>query len=178
MRDLGTHVDRLLAFYENRRIKDCSLGVTEPSWTLLPFTSLYRWKAGSRSSQDRKEVKEAVRLLELTGPFDAWPFGLRFIEDGFKVGTFSWVFMGRGLTAAEIEIIPFDNNIVVIRRTPSASTINAMRKAGCCERFATCWVAYSLTVPSQVQSVGPCGSFEQVKSLIPTEFQPVGGFSG
>jgi hypothetical protein len=170
MRELDTQVDRLLAFYESRRIKNSSLGVTEPSWTLFPFTSLYRWKAGHRSSEDRRKVQEAVRELELTGCFDAGPFGLRFIEDGFKVGTFSWVFMGRGLTTAEIEIIPLKNNVVAIGRTPSASTIDAMLKAGCSLRFTACWIAYSLTVPSEERGVGPCGSFEEMQAYIPIEF--------
>ena len=165
MKNLEKRIHRLIAFYEARRIRNFPLGDVEPSWTLVPFTSLYRWKAGERSEEDRESAEDAVTSLELSGLYD----DLWFIEDGFKVGTTSWVFMGRSLP--EAEIIPCENDVVIVSRTPSASTIKAMRAAGCKTGVATWWIAYSLTVPLHVQGVGACKDFDRLDALRALEFR-------
>ena len=165
MKDLEKRIDRLIALYESRRIKHVPLGNVEPSWALVPFTCLYRWKAGERSAEDRESAEHAVTSLELSGLYeDLW-----FIEDGFKVGTTGWVFMGRSLPDAEV--IPCKDDVVIVGRTPSGKTSWAMTAAGCKTPITTWWIAYSLTVPLHLQGVGACKDFDRVDALRALEFR-------
>lgn len=164
MNAFDKRVDRLIAFYESRRIRNFPLGNVEPSWALVPFTCLYRWKAGERSAEDRESAEDAVTSLELSGPYeDLW-----FIEDGFKVGTTGWVFMGRSLPNAEV--IPCQDDVVIVGRTPSGKTSRAMTAAGCKTPIGTRWIAYSLTVPLHLQGVGACKDFDRLDALRALEF--------
>jgi hypothetical protein len=165
MKDLDQRIERLIGFYESRRVTKCSLGQVEPKWNLVPFTSLYRWQAGDRSEEDRESAENAVTSLEASGPYaDLW-----FIEDGFKVGSTSWVFMGRNLPSTQV--IPCENNAVILGRTPSKRTIRAMAAAGRQISDTTRWIAYSLTVPLHLQGVGACESFDRLDALRALEFR-------
>lgn len=99
---------RLVERYEKSRIG----GVGEPPWVLSPFDMAYGYLSGGLEA-----IRETVDLDEDsgTGEMESWVadylgpllvedgsvcrggglFPDRIIHDGFKLGTTSWVFMGR-----------------------------------------------------------------------------------
>lgn len=167
MNALDRRVDRFIAFYESRRLSDPSL---EPSWTPEPYSCLYRWKAGDRGSEIREEVEEALGSLSLRGEYEDQFFGRRFIEDGCKVGTASWVFIGRNLP--DSTVVPRPEGIVVVGRPVMPTTVEAMIRAGCRRPRPVSWIAYSLKVPIHLQVAGPCESYEQAVEQIPVKLGP------
>ena len=162
MNDLEKRIDEFIKFYESRRLPDPSL---EPTWTPQPYACLYRWKAGKRRREIREEVKAAIGSLSLRGEYDDPIFGKRFIEDGCKVGTATWVFIGRSLPHSTVRPLP-DGNVVVGRPVTSL-TEKAMIRAGCHRPRAVSWIAYSLKVPIHLQVAGPCETYEQAVEQIP-----------
>jgi hypothetical protein len=167
MNALDRRVDRLIAFYESRRLSDPSL---EPTWTPEPYACLYRWRAGERGSEIREEVEEAIGSLSLRGEYEDPFFGKRFIEDGCKVGTASWVFIGRNLP--DSTVVPRPEGIVVVGRPVVPTTVEAMIRAGCRRPRPVSWIAYSLKVPIHLQVAGPCESYEQAVEQIPVKLGP------
>jgi hypothetical protein len=162
MRNLENSINRFLAFYESRRLSDPSL---EPPWTPEPYSVLFRWRAGEHGSDVREEVEEAIGSLSLRGGYDDPFFGKRFIEDGCKVGTASWVFIGRNLP--DSTVVPRPGGIVVVGRPVASTTVAAMIRAGCRRPRSVSWIAYSLKVPIHLQVAGPCEAYDQVVEEIP-----------
>jgi hypothetical protein len=155
--------EELIRFYESRRVCNHRRRPFEPLWTVAPFTCLYRWKAGERVAEDIEAMEQAVETLSLFGRYEDF-HGVSFIEDGFKVGTASWVFMGRGLP--DTTFIPWTEDLVIVGRTPSESTINAMAEPGRLLPPVTVWIAYSITMPLHVWGIGPCECFAEVEWFI------------
>jgi hypothetical protein len=167
VRFIEKDIKRLIAFYESRRLSDPSL---EPTWTPEPYACLYRWRAGERGPEIREEVEEAIGSLSLQGEYDDPFFGKRFIEDGCKVGTASWVFIGRNLP--DSTVAPRPEGIVVVGRPVVPATVEAMIRAGCRRPRPVSWIAYSLKVPIHLQVAGPCESYEQAVEQIPVKLGP------
>jgi len=164
MEQLNQRITRLITFYESRRIRNSALGNLEPSWALVPFTCLFRWKEGEPSEEDLRDTKTAINALEMSGVHHG-----RLYEDGFTFGTVSWVFMGRCLP--DSEIIPCGNDVVIVGRRVSKSTITTLRELRCELPVTTLWIAYSRSVPFHIRGVGPCKSVDEVRDLIPLEFE-------
>jgi hypothetical protein len=164
VRFLENSINRFIAFYESRRLSDPSL---EPPWTPVPYSCLYRWRAGERGSEIREEVEEALDNLSLRGEYQDPVFGPRFIEDGCKVGTASWVFIGRNLP--DSTVVPRPDGIIVVGRPVVPATVEAMIRAGCRRPRTVSWMAYSLKVPIHLQVAGPCDTCEQAVEEIPVK---------
>lgn len=158
-----TDVEALIAFYESRRFSKPSLRRLEPAWNLVPFTSLYRWQAGEQTAENEESVEHAVKCLQLTGLYEEW-FGGRFIEEGFKVGSASWVFMGRSLPGTEV--IPWGEDTVILGRRIPEQTRQVMRTLGFPARAEPKWIAYSLYEPLHERGVGPCKTVDEVMGWI------------
>jgi hypothetical protein len=93
--------DQLIAFYNSTRRDDRY----EPEWILPPFDEVF--SGGSLPDDPHLLVEENdIRLFE--NPM----FGARILHGGFKVGTTSWVFMGR----RHADVVDFGDGLVGIYR--------------------------------------------------------------
>lgn len=81
-------VEKMVSYYESTRRTD---GL-EPTWILSPFDLAYE-----RKYDDLAELELPHDLCddEVIRPFQDPVFGLRVLQGGYKIGTASWVFLGR-----------------------------------------------------------------------------------
>ncbi len=68
----------------------------EPRWTYSIFEAAFAMVGGKAEENDDYFVNEAYGAITTPdGQYDFFPFGKRTLQEGFKVGTTSWVFFGR-----------------------------------------------------------------------------------
>jgi len=163
MNDLEQRVESLIQFYESRRFAKPRLQRFEPAWNLVPFTCLYRWRAGEQTAEDRESVEDAVKSLALAGLNEGF-LSNSYIEDGFKVGSASWVFIGRALPGTEV--IPWGKDIVILGRCIPEPTRQVMQNLGFPANPEPKWIAYSLQDPLHETGIGPCKSLDDVMAWI------------
>lgn len=137
-----------VAFYEKRKGQP----QFEPDWVHPLFAAAYVVVVGHGTSDDHHLVKEAYAAIKTpNGQYDFPPFGRRTLEEGFKVGTTSWAFLGRRL------ITPIEHRGWVI----------CWRSHG---NFAA-YMAYHRKRPMGMSAltgdeIGPCTSLEETKRVI------------
>lgn len=136
-----------VAFYEKRKGQPHF----EPEWVHPLFAAAYAVLGGHGTSEDRHLVKEAYAAIRTpNGQYDFFPFR-RTLEEGFKVGTTSWVFLGRH------RITPVEHRGWVI----------------CWRTYGgfTAYMAYHRQRPMGMSAltgdeIGPCRSLEETKGVI------------
>lgn len=168
---LMEQVNQLIQKYEQSKRTD----QYEPKWILPPFNDLYNFKKDGveylRSIYgDHLDDNELLKIFEdetvgaLLTPdgttVNSFPFPPRVIHDGFKVGTTSWVFMGR--KDSPIVEIPhyYGSTCLAIRREiPSqiAAKLNKIHPE--LDNFV--YAAYSMDEKLNLD-VGPCLTFDQL----------------
>jgi hypothetical protein len=95
--------------YLERRLKQSEL---EPNWIHATYELLRDYSEGKVRDRDDKQMVKAI-LASLTMPdceevkaFPGMPGSpVRIIHDGWKVGTSTWVFMGRALPGSLVEAL-------------------------------------------------------------------------
>ena len=110
----------------------------EPAWVHPAYDTTW---------MEMEEMRNFVEILKYTGRYRDPIFGDRYVEEGAKVGTTSWIFMGRKSCTPEI----IDGWCVISREF----------------RSKTYWMAYSMTEPIGMSamtddSIGPYESKEEV----------------
>ena len=148
-------IEKHVKFYEDLRFKGRDADL-EPSWILYPYNVLYDVVTGSHTCRTPEEVEEALAWLATEDH-----------EDGYPVGSGSWVFMGR--TAKESIIQKFSTGLVLVGSAPTASMLSELRKTGKCGDGYR-WIVYSLTESFDTMGVGPCESCDKAMNLVPWEF--------
>lgn len=162
---------RMMEFYHTRAfVGDRSH--LEPSWMLRPFNQFDDYLNDRRNFDDEEidELDEMLAAMKLKGEYDSGIFGKRWIEDGFKVGTTSWLFMGRNFAEAHVSEPAY--GLVCISRTVSPTTVKAMQKMGVAitKEMATVYAVYSTDIPHTERMIGPCLSPDDAIGYIPIEF--------
>lgn len=152
----------------------------EPFWILSPYDIAYEFdKDGIKGlesifgdMESKELIEEATCTLESMMIPDAtclteWPFPSRVIHDGFKVGTTSWVFMGRKDSPIH-KITPSksfyyqDEVIVISRKIPPE--IAKLVKSPHQELEPVVYCGYCLN-PNIKVDIGPCMTIEEVQNI-------------
>lgn len=107
----GEAIARVKAWYDERRLTG-DHAIYEPTWTLSPFNEAIQ----------QRDAKEARSLLSHLGTRDmayvSSVWGPCPIEDGFKVTTSSWIFLGRKDAVAKgyFKVCPTDPTLCACGR--------------------------------------------------------------
>lgn len=171
--------ESLVARYESSKRGDDA----EPKWTLNPFDMAYDFVNGGLKSIkenwsfDGSDEEICKSVLDYLSPlfiadgtvYESFPFPPRIIHDGFKVGTVSWVFMGRKHSNVEVLNTPKksvyggEKIYVVNRIVPSEIFKNIECNHPEIEPFVYC--GYSLDKDIKV-NIGPCISLDHIVDVI------------
>ena len=92
---------------------------------------------------------------------NSFPFPARVIHDGYKLGTISWVFMGRG-DSPIVELPHYYNGVCYAIRRQIPASIKPKLNIVHPELDDYVYAAYSLD-PNINLDVGPCLTFEELK---------------
>lgn len=148
-------------FYISRKLTNDM----EPTWTHLAYQAVKEYLDGD--VQNKEFVAEIVHSHELADGSTVSSFpGIpnsprRVIHEGWKVGTPTWVFMGRYATEASIRIN--DKWIAVKRKIP-----DVIFKENFDPSLPTeVWIAYNIneqmgTTASTANCIGPAFSYQQI----------------
>jgi len=135
----------------------------EPEWLLDEHKTLKRFIDGTLDKGEAAEAKDVIRNLSIpdyevnVDPF----FGPRFIEDGYKVGSFSWGFMGRN---NPIHVERFGEVVVFGRELATEFRSSFPGEP------EVLWFAYSRSIHYWSRNITGCVSFLQTVALLEQEF--------
>lgn len=148
-------------FYISRKLKNDM----EPNWTHLAYQAIKEYFDGDMQKKDF--VAEIVHSHELADGSTVSSFpGIpnsprRVLHDGWKIGTPTWVFMGRNEHGAVTRI---NEKWVAVKRTIPDQIFK--------ENFSNdlprdVWIAYNIdkqmgTTASTANCIGPAFSYEQI----------------
>lgn len=148
-------------FYESRKL----LNDMEPTWTHLAYQAIKEYLDGDM--QNKEFVAEIVHSHELADGSTVSSFpGIpnsprRVLHDGWKIGTPTWVFMGRNEHGAATRI---NEKWVAVKRIIPDQIFK--------ENFSNdlprdVWIAYNInkqmgTTASTANCIGPAFSYEQL----------------
>lgn len=151
--------------YESRRLQ----GPLEPHWIHEAYKPIQTILTGRRvRGEDRDYVREIVHSHGLPDGYTVQAFPgmpgspVRVIHDGWKVGTPTWIFMGRNLTPDAVKYL--GEGWVAVKRTAPPEIF---RKLAHGDMPDTLWIAYQLDQPMggsalTANCIGPCFDLEDV----------------
>jgi hypothetical protein len=170
--------EKLIQRYERSKRNDQA----EPKWVLHPYSIAYDYmKSGLDGLREYYGDEKSSTLVEyatndLTGldiedgtVYESFPFPARVIHDGFKVGTTSWVFMGRRNSNVEVLTTPKNSiyggeDIYVVSRIIPPE-INKKLKKKHPELEPVVYCGYSLNDKIKVD-IGPCITSDEVADVV------------
>ena len=142
----------------------------EPKWMLDEYQALHDYVMGTLDDNQRAYVEsDLIPGLSLPDSHvnkDSF-FGDTLIQDTYKVGTTSWIFMGRNLRSSKILV---RGDLLAIGRTIDEPTTLAMNQLGIYPATPTLWAVFSRSIPPWQRAIGPCESLDEAASYIPMEF--------
>lgn len=163
MSDKSAKAKKLWEFYQSRqRTDEC-----EPTWVLWPYSMMRDY--GGLVAEDKGNADTMIGNLSISDgtvqeAFPGLPGSpLRIIHEGCKIGTPSWVFMGRNLADSVVE--RKGDLVICGRKVP-----RQYRHSG----HAAAWIAYSLNEPMGSTALtsnvfGPCLTRAELEQAIRAE---------
>lgn len=158
----------LLALYESRRLTG-DKAKYEPDWIHPGEEDFALYVQGKVTDKEMLACIEE-RLDGLKGwqrpSFFMHPlFGPRIVHEAFKVGSPSWVFLGRNLPSTRLEMFG-DEHVICGRATPDEVRLVA-RKHGLEVLVDQTWIGYSKTdrmgdTAMTANVYGPCNSLAEL----------------
>lgn len=156
--------------YQGRKLTG-DQAACEPEWTHPAYQGIRDWIDRPEQFDDDETADIADLILGISDHTlrqeESWPFPPRLVHEGWKVGTPTWVFLGRA--AGHVE--RYDDDLVLCCRTIPADCRNHLKSIDNCW---DCWIAYSLTEPMGSSAMtancyGPCLSKDDLIEAIEQE---------
>lgn len=153
--EMKQFAQKMIDYYNAGRRQD----EFEPKWVLPPFDLAFVGDLESLGQEwPRKEMRAELCDDKAIFVRDCSPFGTRIIQGGFKVGTASWVFLGR--RDSPIERV---GDWVACRRRIPEEVKRLGRESGFPD-VDELWALYSLDDPGVIFDRGP-GSYEDIMEM-------------
>jgi hypothetical protein len=157
----------LIARYENTRRTD----IYEPSWILDPYNLAYDFIKNKCNNDQVNDYINELQCMNVPDgtTIESFPFPPRIFHDGYKVGSTSWIFMGRKNSPIYATIKPdssfyYQDEIIVIgRKLPPQIAKCVKMPHPELEPIAYC--GYSMN-PRIAIDIGPCLTLEEIYNTI------------
>lgn len=177
-KNLNEICDKLIERYEASKRNDQA----EPKWILNPYSMAYEYKQSGLDAlreyygDEKSDTLIEYAISDLNGllikdgtVYESFPFPPRIIHDGFKVGTTSWVFMGRRHSNVEVLSTPKDSlyrgeDIYVVSRVIPSEISNKLKKNHP-ELEPVVYCGYSFNEQIKVD-IGPCLTVDHIIDVI------------
>jgi hypothetical protein len=170
---------------KNRYLNSARKDQYEPTWKLDPFDAVFEIdkfgingiKGWFGAEEDECNVTEALEhlsaLMDKDGTIYTCKMGIfpkRVVHDGYKVGTTSWVFMGRRnspiiLAKTKKDGMYRGNEVCIIQRRIPLDALKVLFKPSHPELEPIVWAGYFMD-PSLRLEFGPCFTKEEIFDAI------------